>query len=113
MKLTRSILLLAAIAALGTGRPAFAAEPPTRPPGGEQVPPTTPPTYTAATANPTGDGVPNIMKYALGLNPLTKASEADLPSIQPKTNNTVDFNFTRMRDATDIIYQVERRWDLM
>jgi hypothetical protein len=37
----------------------------------------------------------------------------DLPSIQPNTNNTVDFNFTRMRDATDIIYQVERRWDLM
>jgi hypothetical protein len=76
-------------------------------------PPTTPPTYMAETANPTGDGVPNIMKYALGLNPLTKASGEDLPSIQPNTNNTVDFNFTRMRDATDIIYQVERRWDLM
>jgi hypothetical protein len=75
-------------------------------------PPTTPPAYTADAANPTGDGVPNIMKYALGLNPLTKASGADLPSIQPKTNS-VDFNFTRMRDATDIIYQVERRWDLM
>jgi hypothetical protein len=52
MKLTRSILLLAAIAALGTGRPAFAAEPPTRPPGGEQVPPTTPPT-TPPTPPPT------------------------------------------------------------
>jgi hypothetical protein len=76
-------------------------------------PPTTPPAYTAAAANPTGDGVPNIMKYALGLNPLTKASEADLASSQPQTNNTVDFNFTRMRDATDIIYRVERRWDLM
>ena len=76
-------------------------------------PPSTPPTYMAETANPTGDGVPNIMKYALGLNPLTKASGADLPSIQPQTNNTVDFNFTRMRDATDIIYRVERRWDLM
>ena len=25
----------------------------------------------------------------------------------------MDFNFTRRRDATDIIYQVERRWDLM
>jgi hypothetical protein len=75
-------------------------------------PPTTPPTYMADTANPTGDGVPNIMKYALGLNPLTKASGADLPSIQPQTNS-VNFNFTRMRDATDIIYQVERRWDLM
>jgi hypothetical protein len=75
-------------------------------------PPATPPTYMAETANPTGDGVPNIMKYALGLSPLTKASGADLPSIQPRTNS-VDFNFTRMRDATDIIYQVERRWDLM
>jgi len=41
-----------------------------------------------------------------------RASEADLPSIQPKTTS-VDFNFTRRRDATDIIYQVERRWDLM
>jgi hypothetical protein len=75
-------------------------------------PPTTPPAYTAAAANPTGDGVPNLMKYALGLSPLTHASGADLPSIQPQTNS-VDFNFTRRRDATDIIYQVERRWDLM
>ena len=76
-------------------------------------PPSTPPAHTADTGNPSGDGFPNLMKYALGLNPLTKASGADLPSIQPKTNNTVDFNFTRMRDATDIIYRVERRWDLM
>jgi hypothetical protein len=72
-----------------------------------------PPSFMADSANPSGDGVSNLMKYALGLNPLTKASEADLASIQPKTNNTVDFNFTRMRDATDIIYRVERRWDLM
>ena len=76
-------------------------------------PPSTPPAHTADTGNPSGDGFPNLMKYALGLNPLTKASGADLPSIQPQTNNTVDFNFTRMRDATDIIYRVERRWDLM
>ena len=72
-----------------------------------------PPSFMADSANPAGDGVSNLMKYALGLNPLTKASEADLASIQPKTNNTVDFNFTRMRDATDITYRVERRWDLM
>ena len=71
------------------------------------------PSFMADSANPAGDGIPNLMKYALGLNPLTKASEADLASIQPKTNNTVDFNFTRMRDATDITYRVERRWDLM
>jgi hypothetical protein len=76
-------------------------------------PPAAPPAYTADTGNPAGDGVPNLLKYALGLNPLTKASEADLASSQPQTNNTVDFNFTRMRDATDIIYRVERRWDLM
>ena len=75
-------------------------------------PPSTPPAHTADTGNPSGDGFPNLMKYALGLNPLTKASGADLPSLQPKTNS-VDFNFTRMRDATDITYRVERRWDLM
>ena len=75
-------------------------------------PPAAPPAYTADTGNPSGDGLPNLMKYALGLNPLTKAGEVDLPSIQPKTSS-VDFNFTRMRDATDIIYRVERRWDLM
>lgn len=75
-------------------------------------PPSPPPSFMADSANPAGDGVPNLMKYALGLNPLTKASEADLATIQPQTNS-VDFNFTRMRDATDIIYRVERRWDLM
>ena len=75
-------------------------------------PPSTPPTYTADTGNPSGDGFPNLMKYALGLNPTARIS-GGLGLPQFSMNGTkFEYSFTRLRDATDITYQVERSTDL-
>ena len=57
-------------------------------------------------ANPAGDGVPNLLKYALGLNPLAPATTG-LPGFS-LNGSFADFSFTRLRDATDITYIVER-----
>jgi hypothetical protein len=75
-------------------------------------PPTPPPTYTADSANPTGDGMPNLMKYALGLNPnLTLSGAAGLPTFSAN-GTTLGFAFTRVRDASDITYRVEQSFNL-
>jgi len=75
-------------------------------------PPAAPPAYTADTANPSGDGLPNLMKYALGLNPLARIS-GSLGLPQCSMNGTkFEYAFTRLRDATDITYRVESSTDL-
>jgi len=56
-------------------------------------------------AAPRGDGVANLVKYALGLNPAVPATTG----LPVGTRGTTYFNltFTRLRDATDITYRVE------
>ncbi len=69
------------------------------------------PAFAADNASPAGDGVPNLLKYALGLSPTAPATSAALPG--GGINGTFyDFGFTRLRDATDITYRVDRSTDL-
>jgi len=64
----------------------------------------------ANAASPAGDGVPNLIKYALGLNPPTPATAAQLPSggIQPNGGtNYLTLTVNRAADPSDITYIVE------
>lgn len=60
----------------------------------------------ADAATPAGDGVANLLKYALGLSPTNAASSADLPAL---TNNgtTLSITFRRARAPQDITMKVE------
>jgi hypothetical protein len=61
-------------------------------------------------ASPAGDSVPNLIKYALGLNPSTPANAAQLPSgsIQPAGGtNYLTLTVNRAAQPTDITYIVE------
>jgi hypothetical protein len=53
------------------------------------------------------DGVPNLLKYALGLNPLLPASPSDLPTAV-LNGNALEFQFFRVRGATDVVYKVQQ-----
>lgn len=57
------------------------------------------------------DGLPNLLKYALGLAPTEAAPASALPSGR-RDGSAFEFRFTRMRDATDITYRVEHRPNL-
>jgi hypothetical protein len=70
----------------------------------------------ADTANPEGDGVPNLIKYALGLNPSTPVSGSQLPvaSILPAGGQDyLTLTVNRTAQATDVTYVVEVSGDLM
>jgi hypothetical protein len=56
------------------------------------------------TANHSGDGIPNLMKYALGLNPLSTNAAAKPLAIL--TNGCLQITFTRTNDPT-LLYAVE------
>jgi hypothetical protein len=51
------------------------------------------------------DGLPNLVKYALSLNPLIPAGSGRPTSTT--TNGFLTLTFTRRKDATDITYHVE------
>jgi beta-glucosidase-like glycosyl hydrolase len=57
-------------------------------------------------ASPLGDGLPNLLKYALGIDPATPARMEDLPSIEI-IDDHLALSFVRLKDATDIVYAVE------
>lgn len=70
----------------------------------------------ADTASPTGDGVANLIKYALGLNPSTTAAGSQLPveSILPVGGQSyLTLTVNRTAQATDVTYIVEVSGDLM
>jgi hypothetical protein len=69
----------------------------------------------ADTATPMGDGVPNLMKYALGLNPTTYVYSAQLPlpSLHlDGADNYLTLTVNRAADPTDITYNVQVSGDL-
>jgi hypothetical protein len=62
------------------------------------------------TANPTGDGIPNLMKYALALNPKVNSGSGGLPQrglITTNSNNYLTLTYRRNASAVDITYSVE------
>ncbi len=64
----------------------------------------------ANAASPAGDGVPNLIKYALGLDPFTPATAAQLPfaSIQPDGGtNYLTLTVNRAAQPSDVTYIVE------
>ncbi|HXR46277.1 MAG TPA: hypothetical protein VN784_02455 [Candidatus Limnocylindrales bacterium] len=64
----------------------------------------------ANNASPVGDGVPNLIKYALGLNPTNAAAAAQLPSggIQPSGGtNYLTLTINRAAEPPDVTYIVE------
>lgn len=61
-------------------------------------------------ASPAGDGVPNLIKYALGLNPTNATTAAQLPSggIQPDGGtNYLTLTVNRAAQPSDVTYIVE------
>ncbi len=67
------------------------------------------PAISGDSSNPAHDGVPNLMKYALGMNPNTHSS-IGLP-INGFANGHLQLSFTRY--VTDVQYQVEVSDDLI
>ncbi len=70
----------------------------------------------ADTASPAGDGVPNLIKYALGLNPFTPATGSQLPVASILTvsgQNYLTLTVNRTAPATDVTYIVEVSGDLV
>lgn len=64
------------------------------------------------TANPAGDGVPNLLKYALGLNP-TESTNGPWMQSGIGADGNFELTYTRPDPASaDILYQVENSSDL-
>jgi hypothetical protein len=66
------------------------------------------------TGNPSGDGIPNLVKYALGLNPNAPAlSGLPLPGrVSVSGSNYLTLTFTDQSALTDIAYAVQVSSDL-
>jgi len=69
----------------------------------------------ADTASPAGDSVPNLIKYALGLNPFALANESQLPTESITMDSGQQYlalTVNRTAQATDVTYDVEVSGDL-
>ena len=69
----------------------------------------------ADAASPSGDGIPNLVKYALGLNPTIPAPTNALPFGNLQTNNGLEYltlTINRAAVAPDVSYVVEVSGDL-
>lgn len=66
----------------------------------------------ANSANPSGDGVPNLLKYALGGNPNTPDGASILPTVT-LVSGQLQFSFRCDASITDITYTVQASSDLM
>ena len=62
--------------------------------------------------NPANDGVPNLIKYALGLNPLTSVSGPLLTTGVDSTHTYLQTTFSVMDSATDVSVVVQYSTDL-
>ena len=68
--------------------------------------PSTEPTLWGAEANPSGDGTTNLLKYALGLEPLT-SSASQLPQAEINLQGYLQISIPRNPNANDITFLVE------
>ena len=59
-------------------------------------------TKRGALDNPADDGVPNLLKYALGLAPTVRATPAQLPQLEAEGANAL-YRFSRDKAATGIV----------
>lgn len=64
-------------------------------------------------ADPSGDGVPNLVKYALDLSPWVAASAGDLPRLVDHEDYNLVISYQERNDITDIVYGVEASEDLL
>jgi hypothetical protein len=67
------------------------------------------------TATPAHDGVPNLLKYALGLSPMVSASPSSLPVVSTLSSNGTNYltlSFTQLQILADITYTVQVSNDL-
>jgi hypothetical protein len=62
------------------------------------------------TGDPDGDTIPNLLEYALDLNPLT-SDPAGLPRVG-REGNFITLTYTKVTTATDIGYAVDQSTDL-
>lgn len=62
-------------------------------------------------ANPSGDGTPNVLKYALDLDPLSSTT-AQLPQALVNPEGHLQLSIPRNPNATDVTYLVEVSGDL-
>jgi carboxypeptidase D len=60
-------------------------------------------------ADPDADGIPNLLEYALGLNPTNANSRSQLSPVFVSTNNTMWFGgaFRRNTNASDLTFRVQ------
>jgi hypothetical protein len=65
---------------------------------------------TADTNSYAGDGIANLVKYALGMDPTVPATNG-LPEMK-MTNSRLALTFNRQKSATDVIYEVQAAGDL-
>jgi uncharacterized repeat protein (TIGR01451 family) len=65
----------------------------------------------ADTSIATEDGMPNLVKYALGLDPTNAAAPSDLPSL--KAFPPLAIKFRRAKDASDVTIHVEATDSMM
>ena len=55
-------------------------------------------------ASPTHDGIPNLLKYALHLNPLSPGTTGLTVQL---SSGAPALTYTKVKSATDITYQVQ------
>lgn len=68
------------------------------------------PLIAGPTANPSGDGISNLLKYAFGLDPL--ASGTDGMPVMSLSGGSLALTYTKVLGASDLIYTVEWSADL-
>ncbi len=71
------------------------------------------PTISGASAAPAGDGVGNLLKYALGLNPRTPVSGSVVTLGTDSSLNFMELSYTAVKSATDVGFTVEVSPDMV
>jgi hypothetical protein len=72
------------------------------------------PNISGLLANPSGDGIPNLIKYALNLDPLVPAAHAplSLTSVTDSGNTYLTVSYTQLIAPSGITYYVDISPDL-
>lgn len=65
-----------------------------------------------ATADPDGDGLPNLLEYALGLDPIQNTGEVGKPVVS-RSGDALTLTYIRRIEAPDLTYLVEVSSDLV